>query len=310
MSRKKVDWTKISTNIGSLFIDSGAHSIYMKEVAKKHHLFGYDFYHTEEFWNYVDSYALFIKRYKECIDAYPNVDVIFNPELTYKVQKYLEEKWKLKPIPVLHFGTGIEWLKKYIDEGHNYIGVGGLGQEVDKWNYFEWCDEIFKFISPKPSYLPNVMIHGFAISSFEILLRYPWYSTDSASWVKAASFGMIYCPKKKNGKFNFTIRPNNINISSKSGMKDKIGRHYNSLSLAEKNTVEEWVEECGCKIGTVDKEGKVVEVGVASNHIPRKIVNLKYFQKLEESLPDWPRPFKAGIKKRKFEYERTVTSKN
>ena len=114
-----------------LFLDSGAHSLYTKEVMKKEHVEGYSFYESKEFWDYVDNYAQFVRENKSFLSVYVNVDVIFNPELTWKVQKYLETNHELSPLPVIHYGADLKWVKRYMDD-YEYIRFGGLGQEVTK----------------------------------------------------------------------------------------------------------------------------------------------------------------------------------
>src|SRR5690606_5885633 len=101
----------------SIFLDSGAFSFHSESLkywkAKK----GRDrwkYYHTREFKEKLDEYANFIKKHmKEYNFLYANLDVIGNPELTWRNQKYLEEEHNLSPIPVIHKGD-IKWLDFYL----------------------------------------------------------------------------------------------------------------------------------------------------------------------------------------------------
>jgi hypothetical protein len=159
--------------LGKVFVDSGAHSLYTKYVIKKGHSNGYAFYESDTFWNYVDEYAEWLKPRLDKIQVYVNVDVIFNPELTWKVQKYLESEHKLLPLPVVHFNSDMKWLKKYMDD-YEYIGIGGVGQEVNVREYVAFGDRVFSFISDDKG-MPLYKIHGFALTSPSLLHRYPWY---------------------------------------------------------------------------------------------------------------------------------------
>src|SRR5690606_16638630 len=85
------------------------------------------FWESKGMFSYMDSYAEFVKANKHCIDVYVNVDVLDNPELTYRNQKYLEQKHGLNPVPVIHSFTPLSWINKYIEEGHDYIALGGMG---------------------------------------------------------------------------------------------------------------------------------------------------------------------------------------
>lgn len=284
--------------IGSLFLDSGAHSLYTREVIKKGHKKGYAFYETDTFWNYVDDYANFVKENKDVIDHYANVDVIFNPKLSWRVLKYLEKEHKLKPVPVIHWGTDIKWLHRHLDAGYDYIGLGGLGQEVTKSQYYSWADKIYDTICPRPKRLPIVKTHGFAMTAYHLLIRYPWWSVDSASWLKSAAYGMISVPRKTGSKFDFSKNPFNICVSSDSPTTKVRGRNIVNLSKVESRMVMEWLEIIRVPLGSVDKEGEMVEWGVVSHHAARKIANLLFGQSLIDWLPEWPWPLDIHTRNR------------
>jgi len=155
-----------------VFLDSGAHSLYTKEVMRKDDT--YDWYESDAFWEFVDKYAAFIKENEKMIDVYVNVDVIFNPELTWKVQKYMEDVHKLKPLPVFHSGEDFKWLKKYI-EGYEYIGMSGLGQRAKKAQWIKNVgDPAFRIVCDEKGY-PRVKVHGFAMTSPDLMTEYPYY---------------------------------------------------------------------------------------------------------------------------------------
>lgn len=288
----------IPTSVGCFFLDSGAHSIYSREVIAANHRNGYAFYETDEFRAYVDNYAAFIKRFGWAIDYYANVDAIFHPELTYKTQRYMEQHHGLKPVPVVHFGTPLKWLQKYLDDGHEFIGLGGLGQEVTKDEYYAWADKVFSLLCPASNgRKPIARTHGFAMTSWELMRRYPWWSVDSASWIKAASYGMIYVPRKLNGEYSMEVRPYSISVSNKSpSMKDR-GKHVLSLSAGERKVVEEWLERIEVPLGKFDpKTGDEIDRGALTHHKPRARANLLYFQMLSDSLPKYPWAFRVDAR--------------
>src|SRR5690348_4766007 len=84
---------------GRLFLDSGAFGLYRRKVTPK--LGRSDRFNwyvrpdkrlTRKFRKYLDAYADFILANKEGIDHYASVDVILNPELSWKSVRYLEER--------------------------------------------------------------------------------------------------------------------------------------------------------------------------------------------------------------------------
>lgn len=171
--------------VKSHFFDSGSYSLKTaaKEWATKTGKSRWDYYETDEFWKYIDAYANFVKKYAAAIDYYANVDVIYNPELTYRNQKYLETEHNLTPIPVVHYENAsvqpqYTWLKKYMDEEYDFIGVGGLAEEDSQEASMSWIDGVFDIVCDTPNRLPKVRIHLFGITTHKLLWRWPaWCMT-------------------------------------------------------------------------------------------------------------------------------------
>lgn len=276
-----------------LFLDSGAHSLYSLHVMNVNHKFGYDWYESKEFYAYCDQYAAFVKKYAKGVDYYANVDVIFNPELTWKAQKYLEDKHGLNPVPVVHHGTALSWLDRYLRAGYKFVGIGGLGQEATADDYRKWADGVFSRLCSGADRLPCVRTHGFAMTSFSLMRRHPWWSVDSASWAKNAGFGNIFVPHKRNGRFTFDVEPYTIGFSTSSDTKAKKNQHYLTLSKGARAVVEEWLEFNGVQLGIMydGQPDDPKEQGVLNHYGTRATCNLRYFQMLCESIPPYPRPF-------------------
>ena len=311
--------------INRFFLDSGAHSLYNKHVghhsskdeAVSGHMSSmtamerfairrqmpnvfrtktnksYDYYRTQEFWDYVDTYCQFVIDYQHAIDAYATVDVLFNPKMSWQVQQYIEKEWGLRPVPVIHYNTDLKWVDHYLSRGYDYIGIGGLGQEITKENYYEWADPVFDMLCDRTTHMPLVKTHGFAMTAPVLVARYPFYSVDSASWAKAGAFGRIYVPRQTRGTYDFKAEPYTLNVSVKSPTMKQRGRNLSTLTDEERKVVRNWLNIIDVPYGKCDKDGNVVEEGIINYHGSRKIANLKFYEKLLESLPDWPWPFTA-----------------
>ena len=291
---------KRQTRVGhvqSHFLDSGAFTLWTKAAkwAEENGKERWDYYDTDEFWQYMDDYAKFVKKYKVAIDFYANVDVIPNPELTWRNQRYLEREHGLNPVPVVHYTTDLKWLRRYIDKGYDLIGIGGLVGRAKGSLCRDWMDEVFNMVCDTPDRLPMVKLHGFGVTSYPLLIRYPWWSVDSVSWAKIGGFGNILVPHKRGGKFDFSEAPYVMSMSMESPKQKTKGIHYTSLSSREQRILREWLEVIGIPLGRV--EGKeVVEHGVLTRHTERRAANLLFFEKLREWLPEWPWPFKQRPK--------------
>lgn len=279
---------------GHLFLDSGAHSLYGKFVLSDTHRKDQDryrFYQTKTFWKYVDDYAAFVKKYQEGIDLYVTVDAIYNPEISWKVLKYLENEHGLAPVPVIHARTPLHWVDKHLDAGYKRLGVGGLGQEESRHGYTRWADKFFAKICPGPDHLPVVKVHGFAMTSHTLIRRYPWHSCDSSTWAKAAAFGGIFVPKWKNGGWDFSGDPNVVFVGNRSRFRSKKRKHYWNMTAGERKVVDRWLAEINIPLGTVDADNNTQEKGVTSQYNHRSAANVHYFRKFVASLPKWPWPF-------------------
>lgn len=288
----------IPTAMRSLFMDSGAHALYNIKVlnTKKGVVWGrgdfsyYDLTPGSEFREYLAKYAAFIKEHGWAMDFYATVDAISNPELTWKIQKFLEKEHGLKPVPVIHYGADMAWIERYLDDGYTFLGIGGLGQGVGKEEYFKWGDRLFSLLCSGPDRLPCAKTHGFAMTAWDLLVRYPWWSVDSASWIKAAAFGQIYVPRLVKGEFSFDHPPYSLTVSEKSPNRKEAGKHLLTLSPAARRAVCAWLEYCGVALGTETQGEQAGEFGALTHHKPRALVNLRYFKALADSRPKWPYP--------------------
>jgi hypothetical protein len=188
-------------------------------------------------------------------------------------------------LPVIHYGTPLKWVEKHLDEGYEYIGLGGIGQEISRYVYFRWADSVFNLLCSNRKRLPIAKTHGFAMTAYGLLIRYPWYSVDSASWVKAAGFGNVFIPHKRNGKFVFSENPYILGMSDKSPYVTGVGRHITTMRAAERAVVKEWLEFIDVPFGSE------TELGVTKHYHYRVMANLRFFEHAINSLPDWPWPF-------------------
>lgn len=218
----------------TLFLDSGAFSSWSKGSEID-----------------IDEYIEFVKEHQKFLEVYANLDVIGDAESTYKNQKYMEKKG-LNPMPVYHTGKeDPKWLERYVKEGYQYIGLGGMaGKDMSKAVLVVLLDSLWtKYLLHKDG-MPKVKVHGFGMTSVDLMFRYPWYSVDSTTWVMASRFGSVLVPKFKNGRPNYSETPWTVSVSNRSPeMKEYGGRHFQTFSPLEQQMMLEYFQSKGYGIG-------------------------------------------------------------
>lgn len=305
----------------SLMVDSGAHAWFEGYVRCgtgiwDRHLWNWSTYGSKEFWQYVDDYAEFLKTYKDICNVYVSMDAIYDPKTSYESFIYLRETHGLNPLPVYHYAEPIEWLKKYM-EVTDYIGISGLGQGINKKDYIQWADRVFDLVCSGPNHLPMYKIHGFALTSTELIHRWPWWSVDSSSWVQFSQFGKILIPKMVGNKISHKVKPYEIFVSTRSPAISRDEEHFETLSNMEQKHILDYLHSLGINYGKshfkmVDasykceenekpwgkpENGKrkievIDEYGVSNRHEFRDMVNFQFYADLEKSVAPWPWPWK------------------
>jgi len=242
----------------SLFLDSGTFSAWSKGIKID-----------------IQEYINFIKKYKNQIDIYSVLDDINDPVKTLKNQKIMESAG-LNPLPCYHYGEDKKYLEYYVSK-YDYISLGGMVPISKKYLQL-WLDNIFSCYICDSSGMPKVKIHGFGMTTFNLMRRYPWYSVDSTTWVISSRMGEIIIPRFKNNKYKYNIRPLRIKISDK-GPKTN-GKYYDTLSIMTRKLILKYIEMKKFDIKKLKKE-----------YIQRDLLNLEYLKDFEKDQPKWPWPF-------------------
>lgn len=280
-----------------LFIDSGAFSAFTQNTEIN-----------------IDEYIAFIKKHQDVISVYANLDdIVGGAEPTLANQRYMESKG-LNPLPCFHYNEPWEYLEQYIEE-YEYISLGGM-VPISTGKLREWLDQVFGEYICDNEGMPKVKVHGFGMTSLKLMLRYPWYSVDSTSWVISGRLGSIYTPVRKNGKWSYDDAWK-IAVSAKSPASKEAGKHLSTLSKMERGIFMEYIASRGFVLGRSEyrwedeaytlEEGEkwagkaehgerevetIIEAGISNDYRIRDQINIIYFQELEKHCPEWPWPFK------------------
>lgn len=267
-----------------LMIDSGAFSVWNKGLTID-----------------LDEYLRYCKAHPS-VSVFVNLDVI--PPKGLKLTNEVKEEtckrgWdnfmKMirvlpmeKVVPVFHRGEDIKWLEKYIDFGCPYVGISprfDFASKLHTQRRIKYLDDCRKVVVGSDG-KPIVKTHGFAVTNHLMMMAFPWYSVDSATWTQQAAWGSILVPHRTNGKWDFTRAPlrvfTSINEGSISRPDDPSKDNRLHLLLMEKKmpsayqVVIDWLEENGMRLG----KHKIVE---ANGRKPKKIVE-KWYDKAKTKI--------------------------
>jgi hypothetical protein len=159
---------RLLRNNRTIFMDSGAYSA-----------------HTLGKQIDIDKYIEFCKKEKP--DYVCALDSITDPEESFTNWEYMMNKG-MDTIPVFHQGESFKHLDSYLNEVQvNYIALGGLvGGHPE--TLIEWLKIVWVKILDKR---PDLRVHGFGITSPNVIMRFPFYSVDSSSWTQSVRFARV-----------------------------------------------------------------------------------------------------------------------
>lgn len=177
----------------------------------------------------ISQYIDYVKANSKKWDFYVTFDYVKRCPIIYQMTKKLEAAG-IRPIPVYHGDAPLDWLERYCKEGYKFIGIGSVSRP--KWKDKNYYYNQVHNITEKY----GVKTHGLAVTSLSHMFRFPWYSVDSATWVKTAAYGkIIYLDQYRNiiGQ---------LHVSDKeSGMSGS----YNTLPKSVQTQVREQIEGYG-----------------------------------------------------------------
>lgn len=241
---------QIRFNQDKLFMDSGAFSMFTLGIDVD-----------------LELYGDYLRSARDYITVASNVDAIGRGKEmeSFRNQKLLEEMKLPVPVcPVHHARDDDKWLVRYLDEGYEYIFLGGMVIETTGY-LIDWLDHIWDKYLALPDGTARVKIHGFGLTTFEIMERYPWYSVDSTSWVMKGMFGLIL--------IEIEGRPITLSISRNSKDIHRADKSFWTLDASTRAYVEKIIRDEG-----FDPEELATMYGM------RDKWNIRFYKKYGEHL--------------------------
>lgn len=242
----------------SIFLDSGAFSMFTQGIKVD-----------------LQKYADYCIENSDVIHVASNLDEIGRGKEreSYENQKTLE-RMGAKIMPVHHARDRDEWLGRYINEGYDYIFLGGMVPESTPY-LRRWLDRIWDKYLTNPDGTAKIKVHGFGLTNFDLMWRYPWYSVDSTTWVLAGRYGFVLVDLPGGIDKRLTF-------SDQSPTRKDLGVHIDTMDPVTRAAV----------------EGRIVELGYTVDQLRtrygwRDHANIAFFQRLMERPP--PRFKKTDI---------------
>lgn len=213
----------------------------------------------------IGQYCDYCHEYADVIEMPSVLDEIGDYKGTFKNQKEMERRG-VNPLPCFHYGEPFE-VGEYYANNYEYMTLGGL-VPVSTQQMIVWLDEVWEKILCHPDGTPKLKVHGFGVTSLKAMLRYPWYSVDSSSWIQYAVHGYVFLPESGVG----------LMISEKKQTVKDWGKHYRTMTKPHQDAIRAEVERYG---GDIDRMQTVHYARAAWNAMALpKYVHLRTDQKV------------------------------
>lgn len=125
----------------------------------------------------VEDYVAWIKRWDHRLHAVAALDVLGDHKASIRNTQKMRDLG-VDPLPVFHLGEPITVLEQYLAETE-YMAIGGMVKasvtmrDRRLWKYLATIHQL--------AGEAGVKLHGFGLSSWPVIRRFPWYSVDSSS---------------------------------------------------------------------------------------------------------------------------------
>ena len=146
----------------------------------------------------------------------------------------------------------------------DYIGISPCNDYSDKVKD-EWLYHCFHILN-KIGKIDKVKTHAFGMTSAALLKKYPWFSADSSSYAFTSAFGTVFTPYGK------------VVISSEQPDHQD---HIDKKPIEIRQKLIDHIESYGFSYKLAQK-----------NYKYRNIVNIDYYQELENEINANPVVFK------------------
>jgi hypothetical protein len=155
------------------------------------------------------EYAEWVRRWRDDLLWAASLDVIGDPDATWRNWLLLRDRHGLDTVPTVHAGTDPSVLDRYVDEGATLVGLGGMAGKGQAQKAYRWAVAMFRRARDLH---PGVRYHLWGVTSRKYLDHLPAWSADSSGTLsRAPRFGALrLCDPNTGADLNVILQGRNI----------------------------------------------------------------------------------------------------
>jgi len=240
----------------------------------------------------LDAYIDYVREHQDYLWFYINMDVIPGEFRKARSAEQVEhsaaqgyknllrmKKRGLQPMPVFHQGERFEWLLRMVEDGEPYIGLSSA-KDYLPFHQRRWLDQCFSLLTDKDG-RPLVKTHGFGVTSPNMLMRYPFWSADSTTWILGSGFGHIMIPRYEGDRPNWLTPPFYLVTSGVQHQTSKQANQFEGLVHSNQD-----VHQRAIQLFMQQELGGVSPAELRYSTILRRQATVAYYQGLMKAMKD------------------------
>lgn len=144
----------------------------------------------------IDQFGTWARKWKDSLFWIASLDVIGNPVASWENYRHLRDTYGLDVVPTVHFGSDPREMDRYVADGVDFFGLGGMATREEMTHVKRWCIGMFKHARKE---YPQVRFHGWGATRRQLAEPLPWFSLDSSSFGAAYRYGLmkLYDPERR-----------------------------------------------------------------------------------------------------------------